>query len=133
MKLADRTVIVLCEDVRREIGDKVSLIGVFNDEVVLPSVPYIFPKICFHVMLNGINKKILPVNLEVQIFMPQGDPQKMELPFTEPPGGKEFSNANIGIQFSPFMVTCAGETRIEIRIKGQEKPVITHKFFFKTK
>jgi hypothetical protein len=133
MKLATKHVIILCDDIRREVGNKFSLMGIYNYDVILPSMPHTFPKLCFFVMLNGINRKIMPANLDIKIFTPQSEPMEMVMTFAAPAGGAEFSNANMGIELAQFPVQCPGEMRIEINIRGHEKPAIVEKFFFKTK
>jgi len=133
MTLAKKTIIILCEDIRKEIGNRVSLIGILDDDIVLPAIPHIFPKLCLFAMLKDVNNKILPTNLDIQIVSPGTEPVKLGIGFAPPKQKGKPKNATIGIEFSPFQVQCAGETRIEIRISGQEKPVITHKVSFKTK
>lgn len=44
---------IICEDIRQEIGNKVSLMGVFHKNINIP-IPYILPKLCFRVIFDGV-------------------------------------------------------------------------------
>jgi hypothetical protein len=45
---------LMCDDIRREVGDKSSLIGIYRGQIVIPSIPYIFPKLCFHLVFKNV-------------------------------------------------------------------------------
>ncbi len=133
MILAKKFVTILCDDIRREVGGKASLIGVYNDVILVSAIPHIFSKLCLFVMLTDVNYKIMPAKLSVRVVTHENEPIELEMDFATPKQEGEAKNANIGIELSPFHVKCAGETKFEIRINDQEKPVIIHKVLFKTK
>ncbi|WP_112794689.1 DUF6941 family protein [Rhizobium sp. SYY.PMSO] len=42
---------IFCDDVRTEIGEKLSFIGVYSGVLMLPEFPFSLPKFCVHVNL----------------------------------------------------------------------------------
>jgi hypothetical protein len=42
---------IFCDDIRTEIGEKLSFIGVYNGVLLLPEFPFTLPKLCAHVSL----------------------------------------------------------------------------------
>jgi hypothetical protein len=127
MKLAKKITTVLCDDIRKETGNKVSLMGVYSKDIILPAVPAILPKLCLFVMLEGVEREIPSLN--VKIILPASDP--VELTMTTPAGQKVPQNMNMGIEISPFRINKVGEARIEIRFPNERKPIITHKFMLR--
>lgn len=45
---------LICDDIRNEIGNKRSLIGVYSGSIIVPRLPYAFPKLCFHLAFRGL-------------------------------------------------------------------------------
>lgn len=55
-----------CDDVRYEIGNKTSLIGLYSGEMLVPSVPTVIPKLCFFVQCaTDVEKPIQVLTLRV--------------------------------------------------------------------
>lgn len=44
--------ILVCDDIRQEIGRKPSAIGIYTDNIVVKGFPVVFPKLCFLVHLH---------------------------------------------------------------------------------
>lgn len=42
---------IFCDDIRTEVGEKLSFIGVYNGVLLLPEFPFTLPKLCAHVNL----------------------------------------------------------------------------------
>jgi len=56
---------IMCDDIRQEVGGKVSLMGVYADNIVLTKFPFNFPKICFQIHMRGCPREfILDIYLE---------------------------------------------------------------------
>jgi hypothetical protein len=43
---------IYCDDVRQEVGGKVSLMGIYNSDMILPSFPAILPKLCVQLTIT---------------------------------------------------------------------------------
>jgi hypothetical protein len=37
---------IICDDIRHEMGDKFSLIGIYGSDVYVAQIPFLFPKLC---------------------------------------------------------------------------------------
>src|SRR5258708_5011862 len=74
MKVRDQPAVyghtIFCDDIRLEVGEKLSFIGVYDGTIVLHNpYPFVFPKFCFFITLIQ-RREILDPNIEVRIFMP---------------------------------------------------------------
>jgi len=61
---------IFCDDIRREIGEKLSFVGTYSGTIVLHNpFPFVFPKFCFFITLVQ-RREILDPNIEIKIFLP---------------------------------------------------------------
>ncbi len=44
--------ILMCDDIRAELGNKNSYIGVYGDQILVRAFPHVFPKLCFAVSVR---------------------------------------------------------------------------------
>jgi hypothetical protein len=44
--------VIICDDIRQEIGGKQTLIGTYNEVMIVPAIPAILPSIAFRVAIN---------------------------------------------------------------------------------
>jgi len=58
---------LICDDIRREIGNKSSLIGIHPGNVILIPIPSVIPKLCFHLVFSHLKSGD---NLEIQLLGP---------------------------------------------------------------
>lgn len=42
---------LFCDDIRQEVGNKVSLMGCYQGELIVPAAPIVLPRLCVHVSL----------------------------------------------------------------------------------
>lgn len=54
IKAPEHKFTLLCDDIRQEVGGKVSIIGLYDHHIVVPHVPYILPKICFYIRFSSM-------------------------------------------------------------------------------
>ena len=88
---------LICDDIRQEVGKKVSLIGIYPGNVIFMPIPSVMPKLCFHLVFSRLkagdnfgiqlldpdNKKIGSIdNIEVP-EKPQGSQGVFELGFMD--------------------------------------------------
>ncbi len=86
---------LICDDIRQEVGKKVSLIGIYPGNVIYMPIPSVMPKLCFHLVFSRLkagdnfgiqlldpdNKKVGSIdNIEVP-EKPQGSQGVFELGF----------------------------------------------------
>jgi hypothetical protein len=123
MKLADKTYTILSDDVRHELGNKHSVMGVYADTIIVPKLPTLLPKICLTLCFEKLRKNI--PDGEVKMINPGMEPVGLQL--ASSPNQKLGRKAYIFIIFSPYVIKSAGEARFEIRFGGESKPSIVHK------
>lgn len=61
--------ILVCDDIRQEVGKKPSLMGVFTDDILVQGFPATFPKFCFFVHFS-LNRKIKEFLLDASFDYP---------------------------------------------------------------
>ena len=120
-KNADRFVhAVFCDDIRREVGDKMSLMGCYQGELFVPFLPIALAKLCIFVTISTPVKRPLKA---LTIRVDQGETPlatievvNEDLIRTVPPSGEDVTRilANAGVVLSPFAITTPGEIRVVV-------------------
>lgn len=127
MKIAKNIMTILCDDVRQEVGGKISLIGIYSKDIVLNKVPAILPVINLVVMFESIREPFSKIF--VNLVMPKEDPIKVSHP--APPGMEKGKDVNLVLGLAPFKLNNTGPAKFEIRFNENKKASIVHKFFIK--
>ncbi|MCX5825000.1 MAG: hypothetical protein NTY86_16270 [Deltaproteobacteria bacterium] len=124
---------ILCDDIRAEAGNKISLMGIYNQEITVPFLPFILPKLCLFVIIKKAQQNSIPSNFQVIVTGPISETINLEMKGGPKDTGKnkDSLSANIGIAISPFKIQSEGEAKIEIIAAGTEKPFAVHKFTIK--
>jgi hypothetical protein len=131
MKLADKIITILCDDIRHEEGNKQSLMGVYGADFVVQKTDIIIPKLCLSVMVQGLKELIK--RFKVTLYNPGFDPQVIDLGAPAMPDDKSgVINAHLDIVISPFRIKKCGEARFELDFGTDEAPEAIHKFAIKT-
>jgi len=128
MKIAKKINTILCDDVRQEVGGKMSLMGIYSKDIIVNKVPAILPFINLVVMFEDIKEPF--ANLFVSVITPKSEPIQVSYP--APPGLEKGKDANIIIGLSPFRLNAIGPAKFEIRFSKNEKARIIHRFLIKT-
>lgn len=124
MKTAKQINSILCDDIREEKGNKLSLMGMYGGDVIVNDFPSILPKLCLFVQLIQL-QTLLSKEINVTVHAPQTSEIKMTL---APPNAKIGHNVILGIQITPFRFNAPGEALIELREANSKGPFLTHKF-----
>lgn len=69
--------VLFCEDIRQEVGGRVSLMGVLGSKLLVQTFPLPFSKLCLFIEWGELSGKF---NVELKIIAPQG----VELPNVRP-------------------------------------------------
>ena len=117
MKIAKKINTILCDDVRQEVGGKMSLMGIYSKDIIVNKVPAILPFINLVVMFEDIKEPF--ANLFVSVITPKSEPIQVSYP--APPGLEKGKDANIIIGLSPFRLNAIGPAKFEIRFSENEK------------
>ena len=125
MKIAEQVFTILSDDVRHEIGNKNSIMGIYLDRLVFQELPALLPKLTLTVFLIDLKVTKMPEAV-VKVFTPKMEPVTLEVPASMEE--KTANRAIMSIGFSPFKAEAPGEARIEICFGGEKEPTIIHKF-----
>lgn len=118
---ADRFVhAIFCDDIRQEIGNKVSFMGCYQGELFVPFVPLMLPKLCVQVTVTTTVErplKALTVRLDqgtnqLAVIEISGD----ELARAIPPATEDTTRlaASVGVMLAPFTITEPGQLRVMV-------------------
>lgn len=124
MKFAQETFTILCDDIRQEVGNKISLMGIYGKEVIIPEIPFVFPKLCLLLTAREVRLEIH--DIKVIINVPQSDPIVLDIP--APPSQKIPQDIQIGMTIASLKIQSEGDSTIEIFQKGELKPFVSHRF-----
>lgn len=127
MKVAKKIKTILCDDVRQEVGGKMSLMGIYSKDIVVNKVPTILPFINLVVMFEDLKEPF--EKLFVTIVLPKSDPIKVSYP--SPPDLKKGQDVNLVLGLSPFQLNHTGKAKFEIRFTKDEKASMVHHFSIK--
>lgn len=71
---------VVCDDVRKEEGNKLSYMGIYGDSILLPSFPFTLAKLCFVMTLMGPGTRKAPKSLVFRLFRDEDLLAEISLP-----------------------------------------------------
>ncbi len=128
MKIAKKTITILCDDIRMETGNKFSIMGVYPRDVLFKSLPAILPKLSLVIMLEDITK--LFTKFEMTLKCPEMDPAIFT--YDAPKDIELGGQSTLLMSVSPFKVKIPGKATFEITFPEEKKPSIVHEFEIKT-
>lgn len=108
---ADRFVtVIFCDDIRLEMGNKMSFMGCYQGELFVASAPVVLPKLCVHATVWTPKDKPFH-SLTLRILLDDTDLASIEVPVSNPepaPRVLDETTSRQGISaavaFSPFMI-----------------------------
>lgn len=129
MKIAKKAHTILCEDVREEVRNKFSLMGVYGKEIIFSKVPALIPKLILVLMMEDITTVFK--ELHITLKLPKAKPQTLK--YKAPTNLKVGMNLNVLISIVPFRVEDVGKARFELRIDKSKRNNYVHDFLVKEK
>lgn len=127
MKIAKKMYSVLCDDVREEKGNKLSLIGIYSKSIFFNKVPAIYPKICLVIFIEGL-KDLLP-DVKVVLKSPESEDEIINL--KAPPKAPLNDDVRLVLAKSPFRVNATGKAKFQVYFGDARRPSLTHNFEIK--
>jgi hypothetical protein len=117
---------IFCEDIRQEMGGKVSLMGCFQGDLLVPFLPVALPKLCVFVTVSTPVKRPLKA-LKIRIMQDDVELASLDVPegaTTVPIVGDGVTRflANAAMVFSPFAIPA--ETSIRVLVVTEEGEII---------
>jgi len=65
---------LFCDDIRFEVGNKLTYVGCYDVEIVLPELPFVLPRFCVSVELHLREFPLDETPIELRIFLPGDQP-----------------------------------------------------------
>jgi hypothetical protein len=127
-KIAQKIHVIMCDDLRREVGNKMSLMGVYSGDILLNRLPSTLKSLVFVLVLENLLtpfKKIF-----VTLKLPKD--KSNELVIDAPQKVNLKMNMNLGFGFSPVVLQNSGNAKVEFRFDDDKKPRIVYSFEIKT-
>lgn len=127
MDIAKKYTVLLCDDVRNELGNKLSIMGIYGPELWLGKLPAVMPKLCFVVMLNHIERSF--TSAKARVTMPGAAP--VVLPIQAAPGPQPGAHHTIIVALAPAKIDTEGLASFEFFVADEKAPQIVHEFFIR--
>lgn len=109
---------IICDDIRQEVGNKISLIGIYPKDIFVTKLPFTLPKLCFAINydyikggdtfsidLSGPNTKRLGEIIK------GGTPEQI----------KDYARFQIHAVFSPLIVEKEGDYKLTVIVNNDKK------------
>lgn len=119
--------VIYCDDIREEVGNKFSYMGIYTGELTVPNAPVLLSKLCVVVkVITDIDDPF--ENLEVRIVAVKGDDETEILstgpiPYPadrpQPDAGSTRFMAQMSFMMSPFQIT--EETILRVKAITDER------------
>lgn len=118
---------IVCDDIRHEIGNKITLVGIYTDsiKVQLPPEkkklwPILLPKMGIFAQLQLEQGEVLPASVTLVIRLDGSDIAKFEALLSQEFHGKH-KDINLAIIASPFPLPAPGRLSFCLTLKHGEK------------
>jgi hypothetical protein len=108
---------IICDDIRQEIGNKLTFVGTYQDLIIVSKLPYSFPKLCFFVQYKDIRAGD---RFLLEITDPSNKTIVKAINITVPAGKKVGKMRLFGV-FSPMKVEKEGRYTLSITVNDNEK------------
>jgi len=66
MKLAKHINTIVCDDIRQESNEKLSLMGIYQKDIIVGNIPSILPTLCFMFTLEGVKTDLSGLKIEIK-------------------------------------------------------------------
>lgn len=127
---AKKTTILLCDDIRQETGNKMSLMGVYGPDIFCSEMPMMLHRLCVVIFINKLFKKIN--HLYVTIKLPgKKDDIAIDLLENSSLPAKKGDDAVVNLVLNSVKILEKGAGKIELRNAKSEKPFEVYKINFK--
>lgn len=127
MKIAKNSHVIICDDVRNEVGNKLSFMGIYPTGIVLPFVPNTLKGLHVIFLLDGIKKRFNKVRFILTI--PGSNP--FELFSDAPPEDHQKKTLQLVFGLAPLKIEKTGMARIKLYIDETLEPEVEYEFEIK--
>lgn len=117
---------ILCEDIRPELGNKVTLAGVFGEEMIVPQIPVAIPSFAIMQRWRLSNEEAErgnPGQFAVELQLPEGHANRFPAPMVPVQRGPNVTTLTFIFKFVNMVFPQQGEYRFRTYIDGRERNV----------
>lgn len=108
---------LMCDDIRQEVGNKISLIGIYPGDIMSMPIPSVIPKLCFHLVFSNMRPG---ENLKIQ-FLDPDNKKIVGFDNIEIPEKPELRKNVLDVGFMGIKVEKEGTYRLVIIYREEEK------------
>jgi hypothetical protein len=110
---------IICDDIREEIGNKLTFVGTYADVIIVKKLPHSFPKLCFFVQYKNITAGD-------RFLLELTDPSNKRLEKAKniilPGGTREGKLRLLGV-FAPIKIEKEGRYALKITVNDNTKKI----------
>lgn len=109
---------IICDDIRQEINNKVSYIGIYGSDILVSKLPFSFPKLCFAVSYRNAKGED---SFSIELIGSSGKQLGKTIKGIVPSNVKRHNKFVIFAIFSPLKVEQEGSYKLWITFNDDDK------------
>lgn len=106
-----------CDDIREEVGNKLSFMGVYGKNIVIPKTPFVFPQICVAIFCKDLSGGDI---FSIKAVDPSGKEIGKLINGNISKDTKGYVDMTLFAKFTPVKISKEGSLRLEIRFNDDE-------------
>lgn len=127
MKYANKIYTIVCDDVRDEKGNKLSLMGIYQRDIVLPQIPGMMKQLTIVLFLEDLKETFSEIHLTGKL--PKSEDIKLSIKV--PAGMKKGQGVSMVFGISPLKISAVGKAKLEFRFDKSKRPNYVREIEFK--
>lgn len=109
---------IICDDIREEIGHKLSFIGIYGPHILVTKIPYVFPKLCFAISYKDVEAGH---SFSIELINPSSKQLGDTITVSIPKEAKRSIKFNMFAIFSPLNIKQEGSHKLVIICNDNDK------------
>lgn len=128
--VAKKITILLCDDIRQEVGNKMSIMGLFGKTILCKSLPTLLRQLGVVIQIEQLKKNIEKIYISVKIPGDEDIKNPLVLNIPPPKTGELISMA---ILLGGIKLTKYGKCFVELRESEKSAPFEKYEFYIREK
>jgi len=109
---------IICDDIRQEISNKLSFIGIYGPHILVTKTPYVFPKLCFAISYKDVEAGL---SFSIELIDPSNKKLGDTITLSIPKEVEKSIKFNMFAIFSPLKVKQEGSYKLVISCNKNDK------------
>ena len=132
---------LICDDIRSEIGNKISLVGIFDEAILPQNIPARLPKLCLYQLWEAdkdifIEAEKLRIEVRgtalasiysIEAVAPKRPDHALDRASKTKSPGENTKRGRLMLTFSPVEIVSEGELEFATYVKDSKEPIHVHK------